>query len=90
MQQNLPGSRPNKSPATNGSLSAGRKFDLELDVDRIGERRYLVTEDTFIRVQHPGVREPFAQFAQVTKPGMRLVVVFEGQRAVMLRKASEA
>ena len=42
-----------------------------------------------VRVLDPGVREPFERFAEVTKSGMRLVVVMDGDYAVMLRTASE-
>lgn len=62
---------------------------LTVDADGLGEQTYAVDEDTYIRVVHPGIREPFDRFAEVTKPGMRLVLVREGDRAVMLRKASE-
>ena len=48
-----------------------------------------VDEGTFIRALNPGKREPLEGFADYMKPGMRLVVVRDGDRAVMLRKASE-
>ena len=41
-----------------GSLSAGPQFDLELDVDRIGERRYL--GDRQIRRRHFDIRSRLA------------------------------
>ena len=63
---------------------------ITVDADGMGERTYRVSEETFIRVLDPGIREPFARFAQITKPGMRLLVVIEGERAAMLRKAAEA
>lgn len=62
---------------------------ITVDAGALGERTFIVDEDTFIRVLHPGVREKFAGFAQYTVPGMRLVVVRDGDRAVMLRKAAE-
>jgi ectoine hydroxylase-related dioxygenase (phytanoyl-CoA dioxygenase family) len=62
---------------------------ITVDAQAYGQRTYRVDEETFVRVLHPGVREPFARFAEVTTPGMRLVVVSEGDRAVMLRKAAE-
>jgi ectoine hydroxylase-related dioxygenase (phytanoyl-CoA dioxygenase family) len=54
-----------------------------------GEQTFSVGEDTFIRVLDPGRREKFSCFAEYTKPGMRLIVVRDGARAVMLRKAAE-
>ncbi len=62
---------------------------VTVDAGAFGERTYAVDPDTFVRVLDPGVREPFARFAEVTRPGMRLVLVAEGERAVMLRKAAE-
>jgi ectoine hydroxylase-related dioxygenase (phytanoyl-CoA dioxygenase family) len=62
---------------------------VTVDADAFGERTYGVDADTFIRILDPGVREPFARFAEVTRPGMRLVLVADGDRAVMLRKAAE-
>ena len=46
-------------PATNGSLSAGGEFDLELDVDGIGERRY--RGDRQIRRRHFDIRSRHAR-----------------------------
>ena len=62
---------------------------ITIDAVGAGERTFSVDENTFIRVLSPGVREPFAAFADYTQPGMRLVVVSDGSRAVMLRKAAE-
>jgi ectoine hydroxylase-related dioxygenase (phytanoyl-CoA dioxygenase family) len=62
---------------------------VTVETGAFGERTYAVDPETFVRVLDPGVREPFARFAEVTKPGMRLVLVAEGERAVMLRKAAE-
>lgn len=62
---------------------------ITVDAEGLGERTFRVDADTFIRVLHPGVREKFEGFADYTKPGMRLVVVRDGDRAVMLRKAAE-
>jgi ectoine hydroxylase-related dioxygenase (phytanoyl-CoA dioxygenase family) len=63
---------------------------ITLDADGIGQHTYDVSDETFIRVLDPGVREPFERFAQITVPGMRLLVVIDGARVVMLRKAAEA
>jgi ectoine hydroxylase-related dioxygenase (phytanoyl-CoA dioxygenase family) len=62
---------------------------ITVNGDIIGERTFKVDRDTYLRPVDPGVREPFEKFAEVTKPGMRLVVVMDGDRAVMLRRASE-
>ena len=62
---------------------------LTVDAGDLGELCLGVDEETLVRVVHPGIREPFSRFAEVTKPGMRLVLVRDGARAVMLRKASE-
>jgi len=78
---------PSALAATVKSVTA---TSITVDADGLGERTYAVGEQTFIRVLNPGVREPFARFAEITKPGMRLLVVIDGDRAVMLRKAAEA
>lgn len=44
-----------------------------------------VSEDTFIRVRDPGRREDFTRFVEYTVPGMRLLVVRDGDHAQMLR-----
>jgi ectoine hydroxylase-related dioxygenase (phytanoyl-CoA dioxygenase family) len=79
-----------KPSALAATVKAATPSSITVDVDGVGERTYAVTEQTFIRVLNPGIREPFARFAQITKPGMRLLVVIDGDRAVMLRKAAEA
>ena len=79
--------KPSAFAATVKSVTAD---SITVDADNLGERTYRVSEDTFIRVLDSGIREPFARFAQITKPGMRLLVVIDGERAVMLRKAAEA
>lgn len=62
---------------------------VTVDAEGLGTKTLRVDADCFIRVLHPGRREPFDQFADYTKPGMRLVVVRDGDRAVMLRRAAE-
>ncbi|WP_237449890.1 phytanoyl-CoA dioxygenase family protein [Novosphingobium silvae] len=54
----------------------------------VGTVTLAVDPQTFLRTRGPGVRETFEEFAQVTEPGMRLVVVREGDRAAMLRMGS--
>jgi len=53
------------------------------------ERTFRVDDDTFIRVEHPGVREPRAQLPASATPGKKIVVVFDGDHAETLRRASE-
>lgn len=79
--------KPSALAATVKSVTAN---SITVDAEGFGERTYSVSEQTFIRVLNPGIREPFARFAEITKPGMRLLVVIDGDRAVMLRKAAEA
>lgn len=55
------------------------------DQENVGEVTLSVSEDTFIRVRSPGVREDFSRFVEYTVPGMRLLVVREGDHAQMLR-----
>jgi hypothetical protein len=63
---------------------------ITVDVDGFGSRCYRVDAETFVRVRDPGIREPFERFAEVTVQGMRLLLVADGDYAVMLRKAAEA
>lgn len=69
---------------------------VEAGADRIrvrtpeGEARsFRVDDDTFIRVEHPGVREKRSEYAARATPGKRIVVVFNGDHAETLRRASE-
>lgn len=62
---------------------------VTVDADHIGQCTLTVDKDSFIRPINPGIREPFEGFANYMQPGMRLVVVRDGDRAVMLRKAAE-
>ena len=53
------------------------------------ERRFRVDADTFIRIEHPGVRQTIDEYVERTRPGTRVVVIFDGDHAETLRKASE-
>jgi len=75
--------------AVAATVTAVTPNSITVDAEGLGTRTFIVDEDTFIRVVHPGVREKFEGFADYTKPGMRLVVVRDGDRAVMLRAAAE-
>ncbi|MEI4507416.1 phytanoyl-CoA dioxygenase family protein [Sphingopyxis sp. CCNWLW253] len=71
------------------TVTAVAPDSITVDAGTLGERRFRVDADSFIRVLNPGIREKFENFADYTKPGMRLVVVRDGDRAVMLRKAAD-
>lgn len=45
-------------------------------------------EQTFIRIEHPGVPEAPADYCANATPGKNIVVIFEGDRAVTLRRWS--
>lgn len=49
------------------------------------ERTFTVDDQTFIRIEHPGVREARADYVASATPGKNIVVIFEGDRAVTLR-----
>lgn len=53
------------------------------------ERTFVVDDNSFIRIQHPGVREDRLEYAQQPIVGRRVVVVFDGDHAETLRRASE-
>ena len=78
--------RPSAVAATITAVGPG---SVTVDADVVGTRTLRVDADTFLRPIDPGVREPFERFTEVVRPGMRLVVVMDGDRAVMLRKAAE-
>lgn len=79
--------RPSAFAAT---VKAATPDTITIERDSGAAETYKVDKDTFIRVLDPGIRNSFEEFATVTKPGMRLVVVTEkDERAVMLRAASE-
>lgn len=61
-----------------------------IDVEtRQGPRRFRVDDDSFIRILHPGTRIPTAEFGASVELGMKLAIVFDGDHAETLRKASE-
>ena len=62
---------------------------VTVNAERIGEITLKVDEDSYLRPVNPGVREKLADFTGYMKRGMRLTVVRDGDRAVMLRKAAE-
>ena len=78
--------RPSAFAATVKSVTP---HSVTVDTGNGQEATYTVNEDTFIRVLNPGIREKFEDFADYTEPGMRIIVVKDGDTAVMLRKASE-
>jgi hypothetical protein len=72
-----------------GTVKAVAPDSITVDTEHLGERTFRVDTDTFIRVLNPGQRIPLSDFTLSTQPGMRLVVVFEGDHATTLRKAAE-
>lgn len=53
------------------------------------ERRFRVDDDTFIRVDNPGVRQKRSEYVPTAPAGKRVVVVFDGDHAETLRRSSE-
>jgi ectoine hydroxylase-related dioxygenase (phytanoyl-CoA dioxygenase family) len=78
--------RPSAIAGTVTKVDAGT---VTVDSELVGSRTLRVDAETFLRPLDPGIREPFERFADVVRPGQRLVVVMDGDRAVMLRKAAE-
>lgn len=62
---------------------------VTVSLDDGSEKTFTVDEDTYIRINDPGIREKLEGFETYTKIGARIVVVKDGDRAVMLRRASE-
>jgi hypothetical protein len=75
--------------AVAATIAAVTDDSITVNSDLFGQRTYRVTPDTFMRIQNTGAREPFETLIEIAKPGMRIVVVSEGDRAVMLRRAAE-
>ena len=78
--------RPSALAATVTGFTADT---ITVEAEGQGAQTFTVDEETFIRPVNPGVREKFSEFTSYMQVGMRLVVVRDGSRAVMLRKASE-
>src|SRR3546814_10086042 len=53
------------------------------------ERRFRVADDTFIRIEHPGVRQKSADHVPSAAPGKRIVVAFVGDHYETMRRAPE-
>lgn len=53
------------------------------------EKTFRVDADTFIRIEHPGVRQTIEEYVATTVPGQRIVVIFDDDHAKTLRRASE-
>jgi hypothetical protein len=52
-------------------------------------RRFRGDGDTFLRIEHPGVRQSIDDYVARTEVGRRIVVIFDGDHAETLRRASE-
>ena len=70
-----------------GSVASWSDDSVTLDTQD-GRRRFRVDDDSFIRILHPGTRIPTADFAATVEQGMLLAVVFDGDHAETLRRAS--
>lgn len=80
--------------SANPTALAATVLDVTPDTIRVnaegaGEVTYRVDRESYIRVTDPGTNDTFERFAEVTKPGMRLVIVHDGNYALMLRRAAE-
>lgn len=53
------------------------------------DRTFKVDGDTFIRIESPGVRQTIDDYVARTEIGRRIVVIFDGDHAETLRRASE-
>lgn len=78
--------RPSAIAATVTGFTANT---VTVDADRVGTITLNVDADSYLRPINPGVRESFEGFADYMRAGMRLTVVRDGDRVVMLRKAAE-
>lgn len=63
--------------------------EIAVQLDDGAVRTFEVDDRTFIRINHPGVREKRGDYLQSATPGRRVVVVFDGNHAETLRRASE-
>ncbi|NLR72769.1 phytanoyl-CoA dioxygenase family protein [Novosphingobium sp. ERN07] len=66
-----------------------REDEIRVRTSDGGERCFRVDDDTFIRVDHPGVRQKRNEYVPTAPAGKRIVVVFDGDHAVTLRRSSE-
>jgi ectoine hydroxylase-related dioxygenase (phytanoyl-CoA dioxygenase family) len=71
-----------------GEVRAVTEDSITLALPEGSELKLRVDESTFIRVLHPGQRLPLSALVESTTIGVNLVASIEGDRAVMLRKAS--
>ncbi|KHK89155.1 phytanoyl-CoA dioxygenase family protein [Novosphingobium malaysiense] len=78
---------PTTFAATVNSVTSD-SITLTSEDENVGTVTLSVDPSTYIRVRDPGQKEKFEEFADVTKPGMDLCVVREGDRAAMLRMGS--
>lgn len=63
---------------------------ITLDIDDVGEQQLQVDEKSFVRIQSPGATDPLEKLVEIAKPGLRLQVVIDGERAQMLRRLAAA
>lgn len=70
-----------------GEITAFSPSHIEIRTAEGHERQFKVDENTFIRIQSPGVRETMEEYAANTKIGQSIVVIFDGDHAETLRRA---
>jgi ectoine hydroxylase-related dioxygenase (phytanoyl-CoA dioxygenase family) len=70
------------------SILEARPEAIRVKTEVGDERTFVVDDQTFIRIEHPGVRETPADYCANATPGKNIVVIFEGDRAVTLRRWS--
>jgi hypothetical protein len=73
-----------------GNVTAVDETSVTLSINR-EEKRLMLDANTFIRTaERPGDRVPLAEVIAKVPLGMRVVASFDGDRALMLRRASQA
>lgn len=80
--------------AANPRVLLGDVLEVKPDTIRVlsqdgKEKTYRVDADTFIRIEHPGIRQTIDEYVRDTKVGQKVVVIFDGDHAKTLRRASE-
>lgn len=70
-------------------ILAANENSISVRVSTGEERTFVVDDDSFIRIQSPGVREDRMDYAKHPIIGRRIAVVFDGDHAETLRRASE-
>lgn len=72
-----------------GNITAFSADSITIRTDSGEIRTFTVDGDTFIRLVSPGVRMSMDEYLATTELGKRIVVIFNGNHAETLRRASE-